>query len=231
MGLREFKMNSKSILDPKDLWLVIPTSNRHKFLPEIFQNSLIPEHQIVLIRTTPGRNFENVNNLFVRSKKINIQKWWNIGIKFAEKRGAKFVAVLNDDVWIAEGSLQAMATEALLQQVPLVFPFPHTGKLAGYCWVLNLGFKVRPDNRFKWWYGDNDLQMQAQKLKKYIYVPVEVKHLESGTLTKEIPLLQKFAEKDHYKFIYKWGDKRQRREVRVWLYYKLRENLKNYLLK
>ena len=222
---------NKLTLDPKDLWLVIPTSTRHKFLPEIFENSLIPENQIILIRTTPGANIGKVHNLFIKSKKINIQKWWNIGIKFAEKHGAKFVAVLNDDVWIAPGTLQTMATEALIQEVPLVFPYPHSGQLAGYCWVLNLNFDIRPDNRFKWWYGDNDLQMQAQKISKYINVSVEVNHLEGGGLTKENSSLQTFAELDHFKFIQKWGTKQQRQEVRLWRYHNLRNKIKNTLLK
>lgn len=221
----------KKTVDPKDLWLVIPTSMRHKFLPEIIKNSLIPDNQIIFVRTSPGEIIGNVHNIFVKSKKINIQKWWNLGISFAENRGAKFVAVLNDDVWIAPGSLQTMASEALYQKVPLVFPYPHTGQLAGYCWVLNLNFKVRPDNRFKWWYGDNDLQMQAQLVSKYIYVSVEVTHLESGDLTNESPLLQKFAELDHYKFINKWGDKQQQREVMLWRYYKLRNKIRSVIIK
>jgi hypothetical protein len=216
---------------PADLWLVIPTATRHNFLREIIKNSLIPENQIVFVRTSPGEIIGNVHNIFVKSKKINIQKWWNLGISFAEKRGAKFVAVLNDDVWIAPGSLQTMAHEALVQEVPLVFPTPHTGQLAGYCWVLNLNFKVRPDNRFKWWYGDNDLQMQAQLVNKYIYVSVEVTHLESGGLTNKSPILQKFAEADHYKFIYKWGDEQQRREVRLWRYHNLRSKIKSIVIK
>ena len=102
---------------------------------------------------------------------------------------------------------------------------PHTRAL------LNLNFKVRPDNRFKWWYGDNDLQMQAQLINKYIYVSVEVTHLESGGLTKENPLLQKFAEVDHYRFINKWGNKQQRREVRLWRYHDIRNRIKTAFLK
>ncbi len=221
----------KPALDPKDLWLVIPTATRHQFLQDIFENSLIPKGQIILVRTSPGPIIDKVHNIFVKSKKINIQKWWNLGINFAERRGAKFVAVLNDDVWIAPGSLQNMATEALVQNVPLVFPHPHTGQLAGYCWVLNLNFNVRPDNRFKWWYGDNDLQMQSQKVNKYIYVSAEVNHLESGGLTKESPILQKFADIDHYKFIQKWGDNQQRHEVRLWRYHNLRTRIKNAFLR
>jgi hypothetical protein len=83
-----------------DLWLVVPTANRFNYLSEIFKNSLISEQNIVLVRTSDGPIFGEVNNIFVKSKEINIQKWWNLGIKYAEQRGAKLVAVLNDDVYI-----------------------------------------------------------------------------------------------------------------------------------
>jgi len=228
MRLDQNALSGKSV-PSNDLWLIIPTATRHDYLPAIIKNSLLPESQIVFIRTTPGKEFAKVHNLFVRSKKINIQRWWNLGIRFAEKRGAKLVAVLNDDVFIAPGSLQVMASEAVKENVPLVFPYPHTGQLAGYCWILNLKFKIRPDNRFKWWYGDNDLQMQAQHLDRYIYVPADVKHIESGNLTKNNAELQKFAELDHYKFIQKWGNNDQRWEARIWRYHTFRSQVKKIL--
>jgi hypothetical protein len=73
--------------------------------------------------------------------------------------------------------------------------------------------------------------MQAQLINKYIYVSVEVNHLESGGLTSKNPILQKFAEVDHYKFINKWGDKQQRREVRLWRYHNLRSKIKSIVIK
>jgi len=214
-----------------NIWLVIPSANRSDYLEEIIKNSLLPMNQIVLVRTTPGINFEGVHNVFIRSKKINIQKWWNIGISFAEKHGAEIVAVLNDDVWIAPGSLQTMAFEAIDQNVPLVFPYPYTGKLAGYCWILNLKFDIRPDNRFRWWYGDNDLQMQAQAHSKYIYVSAEVNHLEGGKFTAENDYLNQIALKDHLNFIYKWGTRKQKKEVTCLKYKLLLNKIKKILLK
>lgn len=190
-----------------DLWLVIPTANRFKYLNQIFKNSLISKKNIVLIRTVDGPIFDEVNNIFIRNKEINIHKWWNIGIDYAENHGAKLVAVLNDDVRISPGSLQAIAFEVLAQNAALGFPYPHSGRLAGYCWILNLSSKVRPDERFRWWYGDNDLQMQAQSTSKYIYVSAEVTHLEGGDLTEKSDYLKILAEKDHLTFLEKWSKK------------------------
>jgi GT2 family glycosyltransferase len=189
------------------LWLVIPTSNRFDYLNKIIRNSLIPEENIVLVRTENGPVFGNVKNIFVKTGKVNIQKWWNVGINYAEKHGARLVAVLNDDVYISPGSLQAIALEVLEQNAALGFPYPHSGCLAGYCWILNLNSAVRPDERFKWHFGDNDLQMQAQFSSKYIYVSADVQHLEGGKLTEENQSLKLLAERDHVAFIQKWGDR------------------------
>ena len=197
----------------EDLWLVIPTGERDKYLAQIFRNSLIPMNQIVLIRTKPGKQIDGVQNIFVKSDEINIQKWWNTGIAFAEEHGAKFVAVLNDDVAISPGSLQAIAFDVEEKDVPLGFPFPHSGQLAGYCWVLNLKFPVRPDERFKWWYGDNDLQMQAQLISKYIYVSSSVEHLEANKLTSSDTLLSSLGEQDHLEFVKKWSKTHGKKEL------------------
>lgn len=190
-----------------DLWMVIPTANRLQYLDDLIKNSLIPKKNIVLIRTAPGHVIDDVNNIFVKYGNINIHKWWNQGIDFAEKNGAKVVAVLNDDVFIAPGSLQKIAKEVLEQDVPLGFPHPHSGRLAGYCWILNLKYKIRPDNKFKWWYGDNDLQMQAQEISRYIYVSADVRHLEGGKLTDMSKKLKKLTERDGAYFEKKWGER------------------------
>jgi hypothetical protein len=63
----------KLALDPKDLWLVIPTATRHQFLHDIFENSLIPKGQIILVRTSPGPIIDRVHNIFVKSKKLTFK--------------------------------------------------------------------------------------------------------------------------------------------------------------
>jgi hypothetical protein len=201
LGTHRQKMNEG------DLWLVIPTATRSQYIEKIIKNSLIPTKNIVLVRTVDGAIFGKVNNIFVNNPEINIQKWWNLGIDYAAQRGAKLVAVLNDDVHISPGSLQAIAFEVLEQNAALGFPYPHSGRLAGYCWILNLDSKVRPDERFSWWFGDNDLQMQAQTTSKYIYVSADIKHIEGGKLTEENELLKHLAERDQLLFIEKWTPK------------------------
>ena len=214
-----------------DLWLVVPTASRFEYLDKIFINSLIPKKNIILVRTIDGPTVDKVNNLFVESGEVNIQKWWNLGINYAEKRGAKLVAVLNDDVYISPGSLQAIALEVIEQNAALGFPYPHSGQLAGYCWILNLSSDVRPDERFSWWFGDNDLQMQAQATSKYIYVSADVQHLEGGESTEKNPSLRHLAEKDHLIFIKKWTKKTTVIHKVKTLFYRVLDNTKKPLRK
>jgi GT2 family glycosyltransferase len=129
------------------------------------------------------------------------------------------------------GSLQAIAFEVLEQNAALGFPYPHSGRLAGYCYILNLSSDVRPDERFSWWYGDNDLQMQAQSTSKYIYVSADVQHLEGGSLTEQSQSLQFLAERDHLAFIKKWSKKPTAAERAQALFYKILEAIKNPLRK
>jgi len=231
MGLSSYLGADCQKMKDGDLWLVIPTSNRFNYLDEIIRNSLIPEKNIVLVRTEDGPVFGNVQNIFVKTGKVNIQKWWNVGINYAEKHGAKLVAVLNDDVYISPGSLQAIALELLEQNAALGFPYPHSGRLAGYCWILNLNSTVRPDERFKWWFGDNDLQMQAQSCSKYIYVSADVQHLEGGKLTEENQSLKVLAEKDHAAFIQKWGEKPTLFQISKMFFYRILSSVKSLLKK
>jgi hypothetical protein len=165
-----------------DLWIVIPTADRHQYLPKIFENSLIPLNQIVIVRTKPGEPIQDVNNLWDLDE-FNIHRWWNKGINFAEAHGAKFVAVLNDDVWIEKGSLQTIVEGMTSAGAVLGYPEPCSSDICGYAWVLRLDSPVRPDEQFRWWFGDNDIRKQAMADKGYVSVPCDIKHYHPNETT------------------------------------------------
>lgn len=87
------------------LWLVIPTADRHQYLSEIFLNSGIDESKRILVRTSPGIDFPDCVNLRFNGN-LNIQAWWNLGINYAMQHGARYIAVLNDDVLLHPKTLQ-----------------------------------------------------------------------------------------------------------------------------
>ena len=165
-----------------DLWIVIPTANRHQYLPEIILNSALPHKQIVLVRTAPGEEIPKVHNIWDLDD-FNIHRWWNTGINFAEEHGAKFVAVLNDDVWIENGSLQAIVEGMEKTGADIGYPEPCSSDICGYAWVLRMSSPVRPDERFRWWFGDNDLRNQARLNGGTVSVPSNIRHLHPNETT------------------------------------------------
>jgi hypothetical protein len=88
----------------------------------------------------------------------------------------------------------------------LGYPFPFEGHVCGYCWVLDLASDVRPDESYRWWYGDRDLDIQARRAGGVAHVPAMVRHVHGNELTRENPELMKLTEADEDYFFEKWKD-------------------------
>jgi hypothetical protein len=146
----------------EDLWLVIPTSTRFQYLEEIFANSRIPAQRRILIRTSPGTDISDCINIYELDI-FNIHRWWNLGIDYAKSHGARYVAVLNDDVQLGPGVLQELLSVMKSERTALALPVNEGDTAWGHCWILDLTSGVRPDERFVWWCGDRDLEIQAQR--------------------------------------------------------------------
>lgn len=189
-----------------NLWLVIPTATRHKYLEQLFNESNIPADKRILVRTTDGVEIADCVNLFYRGE-FNIHKWWNLGIGYAQSKGAEYVAVLNDDVILADNPLHKIATSMKASGAVLGYPFPFQGWVSGYCWVLDVKSGIRPDEEYVWWYGDRDLDLQARQLgeHKVIHVPVKVRHVEGNVLTSQSQELMDLTKKDEERFFKKWN--------------------------
>ena len=186
-----------------DLWLVIPTGTRTQYLKDIFNECDIEPSKRVLVRTTDAPDVENAINLKYEGE-FNIQKWWNFGIDYARERGAEYVAVLNDDVQILSNPLRRIAEVMKATGATLGYPFPFTGHVCGYCWVLDLKSNIRLDENYKWWYGDRDLDLQARKVKGVIHVPAMVRHIEGNVLTSQSNELMELTKLDEKYFTEKW---------------------------
>lgn len=142
----------------QSLWLVIPTAGRRRYLESIFENSLIPRSQIVLVHTLDSAHVEQVHNINYQGE-FNIHSWWNLGISYAETRGAKYIAVLNDDAQISKGCLRRMLNQMISEGTTLARP----AGTWGHCWILRLDRGIRPDEIFRWYMGDHDLERRAKR--------------------------------------------------------------------
>lgn len=188
----------------EDLWMVIPTATRREYIPEIIEQSGIDKDKIVIVHTkNDNEPYYEVNNIYDTGE-INIQRWWNKGIDFVISKGGRYVAILNDDVKLAGNPLNTIVTVMKETGAGLGYPYPFQGWVCGYCFIIDLATDIRPDERYRWWYGDRDLDLQARKQGGVVHVPAMVRHVEGNILTTQNKELQELAKIDEDLFFEKW---------------------------
>lgn len=157
----------------------------------------------------------------------SIYTGWNLGLRRARRLG-QTLAVLNDDVELEPGALAA--AEKMMRSDPSVavmgldhFPpessFTRPGEVL-YCagtyqhngvpgWAfLADPTKVSPvDERFEWWYGDDDLVRQAiaDGHKVAVAGGARVKHQGEASAAQR-PWTHEAKIRDAARFAEKWGD-------------------------
>lgn len=118
-----------------------------------------------------------------------------MGIQEAFSRGGTAVAVMNDDCRIGPESLATLFLELKSSGATISTPvrpgeaaahskrlrFPYHPVLQGSLWMLDLTTTLRPDERFVWWFGDNDLDIRARRdFGGVTSCEIEFEHLFSG---------------------------------------------------
>lgn len=203
------------------LFLTIPTAgDRAELLNALIEDCGLPREQIVIIATRPHLTFPPGVRVLQDLGPPNIQRWWGLGITAAEDLGATAVAVLNDDVRIAPSTLPALhaalsATGAAiacpsrpgfrdgLHKRPLI---PYEPRIWGSIWMLDVAKDLRPDPRYQWWYGDNDLDIRARtKHGGVVLVDVPYEHVHPTEATFNSPDLIALVDQDAVRFEQQYG--------------------------
>lgn len=146
----------------ENIWVVIPIGTREKYLQNVI-NKLHKYHgRIVIVNNVPGYTvFENVIHIEDFAG-ININRWWNSGIKVAESNNATHVYIVNDDVDFPDDFVEKMYKKMIEESLD-VLDTENTGNNGGSSWMLRLGSNLRPDDGFNWWYGDTLIFEQAEE--------------------------------------------------------------------
>jgi len=183
------------------VWVVVPTRGDH---PDLIQG-IVDDcgHPVVVVTTAPGVDVPEGAGRVHDLGPTNIQRWWNLGIAYAERRGARYAAVLNDDVRVGPGALDRMA--AALATTGASLCWSDARRMTGWAFMLDLGRPVRPDERFAWWFGDDDLGMQAARSGGAVGVDAGIEHLHPNATTVASPALQALARVDQETFNRKWA--------------------------
>ena len=198
------------------LFMTVPTAGAHpELLSDLIRDCGLPPEQIIVVTTRPGVPLPAGVIRIEDLAAPNIQRWWTYGISEAEARGATTVAVVNDDISLTPETLSTLS-EALkrtgaaiaspsrppfrngLHRRPLV---PYEPRLWGSLWVLRLDSGLRPDERYVWWYGDNDLDIRARRRHGGVVLEdVDYAHVHPGEGTAKSPELQAQSDRDAQRF-------------------------------
>jgi GT2 family glycosyltransferase len=84
-----------------------------------------------------------------------------VGINYAQRDGAEYVAVLNDDVEFDNGFIPAMLDHLVRHDLAVV-DMDNSGNGGGAAWIMDLKYGMRLDERYRWWYGDTELFDRAK---------------------------------------------------------------------
>ena len=149
-----------------NIWVTVPIGERHSYIPGLLAGMQDFLGRIVFVnnhrRYTTFPGVHHVEDF----GPINIYRWWNVGINYAQRDGAEYVAVLNDDLEFDAGFLPAMHRFMVKHDLAIA-DLMNSGNGGGAAWMMDLRYGLRLDERYRWWYGDTDLFKRAAEMNKY----------------------------------------------------------------
>lgn len=111
----------------------------------------------------------------------HISRWWNAGLDYIEEKttcGTHEVLAISSDYAGTPYSVAVLGAFLRRHGLTMVGPDHHTSgqrflregeprgtvdRVPGACWMLAGESALRVDTDFRWWYSDDDLEMQARK--------------------------------------------------------------------
>lgn len=186
-------------------WLTVPTRGDHPdLLAGIVADCGLPRSQVVVVATVAGLDLPVGVHVRHDFGAVNIQRWWNEGIRFAAGGGASHVLVVNDDITLTRDTVPAMLDR--LDESDAAVCWAHPVAMTGWCWLLDLSSDVRPDEAYRWWYGDEDIVKQCDASgRPSVGVEAGVIHRHGNETTEASPGLQALALADLRTYRRKWG--------------------------
>lgn len=210
---------------------VIPTRNRHDLLADCINSVIDQVDRIVVIDNLSDPTIDpdpwhgKVSVVRVPLDPPNISVLWNVGLDIvagAAPTDAWDVAVLNSDVVLPAGWIDALSQAMRATTAVLAYPDQHGGerrilhtqaepvelrtRITGYAYLLRGETGLRLDESMAWWYSDDDLDWRARELGGALLVPHQtVEHRAPNSSMHERPELQEQASRDRETFIRIWG--------------------------
>ena len=192
--------------------VVIPTRDR----PQAFARCLAavgPQVDLVVVvaHMNPGYVLAGpryrTDMLPYQEDPPNISRMWNLGLQHvASVMGAHYdVAVLNDDAIVPPDWFQRVTDTMHTQHAAAgCVRRPTDHRMTGYAFILDGDKHLYADEQFQWWWGDTDLQRQAEQVGGVAFAAgPDVEHLFPNSTT--VGELAEIAGEDRQRFAAKWG--------------------------
>lgn len=215
------------------LFMTVPTAGSHPdLLRALIDSCGLPRGQIVVVTTRAGVELpEGVVRIDDLEQPPNIQRWWRRGIEEAQARGATAVVVANDDLQVRPETFRELHAALIETGATIASPsrpehpdglhkgnlVPYEPRIWGCLWMVDVASGLRPDERYVWWYGDNDLDIRARRdYNGIVSVPVWYEHLHPGQGTSKSEALVAQSDRDAQTFEADYAGllRRSRRRVR-----------------
>lgn len=195
----------------------------------------IPQENIIVINNgEPLPTIPNIRVLRDSVTIPHIYDQWNLGLDYATMQGAWHCLVLNDDVEIPGGFVNDLTHTILAQNVAVAYPDqsgqvradecrvrkeggPYTNleeRMTGYAFMVDTSMgrttptrRPRFDPTFRWWYGDDDFDRTVRERFNGLAAVggIPVTHKDPNGWTNRSPELQRQAELDRQRYVWKWG--------------------------
>jgi hypothetical protein len=181
----------------QNTWVVVPVGSRHKYLDQLVDILSDYKGKIVFVNNHfPYPVFDGVHHL-EDFEEINIHRWWNRGIEFAKDNGAKYVAVINDDVVFDSSLISDMVASMENGNYEISSAMGNLGVF----WIIDTLSDIRADEDMRWWCGDGDIFRQAKiKGKLLNYETNKLYHLEHNLQTSSNEMLRELGKEDLKKY-------------------------------
>lgn len=219
----------------RELFVVIPASNRQDMISELLTSIMQPASNVILIDNgsdPPLRQDFNDRAFVVHNypTELNIQRWWDLGWEIAESlawdKDNYAVAFLNSDAMISKRDIETLAEEIDRSNSSVTFfdhckvlhptkrqtrsepgPGPWSQRMSGYCFVVRGELPIRFDEEFQWWYGDDDFEWRARPLFSGVTMVggTWADNRDENSGFREHAHLLGQVELDKQRFLSKWG--------------------------
>ena len=150
--------------------MVIPTLGNRDSLPPLVEClARDPRLLVIIADTSPERRvplmgYGQIATHVIRVDRepININRWWNEGLRYGRRISSAPAAILNDDVEVRDSSAVVELADNAAGGISYLTPpwDPRETPMTGYAFGIDPSV-IWLDEEYQWWWSEHDLYLRA----------------------------------------------------------------------